>query len=156
MPDTNTIPLWMLGEDLHDVTLTPLLVNAGTGEFTPSTPLVFTNVVMSVRLEDDLDQEDIRPVNRRQKNFVTTGEGMGATLVELRQRNVPGVLAAVRMGATEYWRISVTEGVETWVVDVIRAGIRGGISAHGANTLEMPFRPIDNGNDENPTYDDGS
>jgi hypothetical protein len=145
-----TIPLWLTGDGLTAIAVTGLTVNPATGALTAGASASLLATCDSVRLEDVVENEDIRPVTSRKINNVITGQGVRLVLVEILRKVVGPTLGAVRY-TNDYIRVTFTRGVNTYTGDFVRGPFTDGVTAFGKNVVELNLEPIDN-TQINPVY----
>lgn len=140
------IPQYLVGEDLTYVAAYTAIRNPdGSWQDTGST-LALTHTLESIRMEEQVELQDVRAVNRRVLNNIITGRGMGCTLVEIAKsdQNYWNVLPQMWL-LGNYYRLIIARGWEFWDMFVVVGGIRDGVTDYGKNTIELVTHPIDVG-----------
>ena len=153
VPGQLYMPAFLVGEDLtYAVAYAAARLPDGSWQDRGST-LNLQRTLESVRLEEQVELQDIRPVNRRVLNNIITGRGMGCTLVEILKAdtNFFNVLPQLWLAAN-YYRIIIARGWEYYDMNVVTGGIRDGITDYGKNTVELVTHLIDIGYPGNPQY----
>lgn len=147
------VPVWLSGKDL-----TYVRVDVANRDFTgawttAAQTLMLTNTLEGIRLEEYLETQDIRPVNRRVINHVITGDAMGATLTEIMKTDVNfwNILPHVAT-LGDYFYLLFARGLEWWELYGLRGAYREGITDYGKNTIELPMLPIDVGYAHNVNF----
>ena len=137
-----TVPNWLIGENLTSVIVTALSRGSG-GVLTETTPsLQVKGVTRSIRLEEDPDHEDIRPVRSKLKHNVITGDDATLTLTFIKTLGAINP-AAQLVVASNYFKAVFVQGNEQWTGYSTRGRFSTGIENYGANTEELTLRQID-------------
>ena len=137
-----TLPNWLTGPALTAVTLTPLL-RASNGVLSETTPVQSVRgVCRRIRLENDPQHEDIRPVASTLVHNVITGEDNTIVLSLIKTRTGLGALTQL-VTQTNYIKATFTQGGEQWTGYFTRGRFTTGVESHGANEEELTLRQIE-------------
>lgn len=141
------IPPWMLGKHLTAVAITPLTLQANGTLLAGSTQDIHA-FIQEIGHEQQIEEEDVRPVWSLRINMVDTGVGNPVDIVALKRSDSANVLAALLAAGETYFQVVWTEAGEQYSVIGKRGGGQfGGIRNRGGNAISLRLSPVDAGPD---------
>lgn len=143
-----SIPVWLTGRHVTQVTITPQTVGAD-GTLTAGTTVSLVGTLDEVTLDSAPELEEISPMDTVRQNMVLLKDGVRVTFMQLLKKNGTNLLAAAANTA-DVFQYVVTRGAQTYT----GYGHRGAYNEsmrRGRSTSSLTFEPIDIGT-SNPTY----
>jgi hypothetical protein len=116
------LPVYLRPRNVLACTLLPLTQNSD-GTFAKGTvgDFVTTQVLESVEIESETEQEDITPTNALNKNSVLIRNDFSITVVEKKLANIANNLGLAGYGAFDYFLVTVKTSPDGTILNYVQA-----------------------------------
>jgi hypothetical protein len=146
----STIPVWLTGPGgSYAIVVTPQTVTAGVlADTTPVATL--TGNLDRISISGSKTSENIMAMDSFRRNQVPLDVGTEITLIEILKKSGTNLLATAWMGNSDYFKIGVTRGGQTWTFFGLYESYDEGLE-HGKSVGTGRFVMVDPGAG-NPGY----